>query len=344
MKQAEFSDSELNEKKLSSPWLIDGLEPYYTTEFGAAYLGNALDVMKNLSSNTVDLIMTSPPFALQRKKEYGNKEPSEYVEWFIPFAVEFKRILKPRGSLVIHIGGSWEKGKPVKNLYQYELLVRLCTELNYNLAQDLYWFNKAKLPGPAQWVTVNRWRLKDAVDQIFWLSKTPYPKADNRRVLKEYSDAMKQLLSDRNYYKPNVLRPSEHRISDKFYNGNRGAIHPNIFQYSNTESQSKYIRLCREYGIKPNPARYPVALPEFFISFLTNRGNKVLDPFAGSNATGEAAEKMERKWISIEKEPKYVQGSMFRFFDETILETKYGIQKQQHVISKDSQSDSASSI
>jgi len=308
-------------------WRINGIEPYYTTRFGATYLGDALDVMRNLRSNTVDLIMTSPPFALQRKKKYGNKEPNEYVKWFIPFAEEFKRILSTKGSLVIHIGGSWVKGKPLKNFYQYELLVKLCAELDFCLAQDLYWFNRAKLPGPAQWVTINRWRLKDAVDQIFWLSKTPYPKADNRKVLKEYSNAMKELLSDRNYYKPNVSRPSEHRISDKFYNSHNGAIHPNFFQYSNTDSQSKYIRLCRKYGIKPNPARYPIALPEFFINFLTNSGNKVLDPFAGSNATGEAAEKLGRRWISIEMELKYVQGSMLRFFDESMLETEYGFQK-----------------
>lgn len=313
-----------------SVWRIEGIEPYYTTELGAAYLGDALDIVKNLRSDTVDLIMTSPPFALLRKKKYGNEKPSEYAKWFIPFAEEFKRILKPRGSLVIHIGGSWVKGKPVKNYYQYELLVKLCNELGFYLAQDLYWFNRAKLPGPAQWVTVNRWRLKDAVDQIFWLSKTPYPKANNRRVLKEYSDAMKELLCDKNYYKPNVSRPSEHRISEKFYNGHKGAIHPNIFQYSNTDSQSKYIRLCRKFGIKPHPARYPIALPEFFIKFLTNRGNKIVDPFAGSNVTGEAAEKLERSWISIEIEPKYVQGSLFRFFDEVTLETKYGLRKQFH--------------
>jgi DNA modification methylase len=308
-------------------WRIEGVEPYYTTELGAAYLGDALDIMKNLRSDAVDLIMTSPPFALQRKKKYGNEKPSDYAKWFTPFAEEFKRILKPRGSLVIHIGGSWAKGKPVKNYYQYELLVKLCSELGFCLAQDLYWFNRAKLPGPAQWVTVNRWRLKDAVDQIFWLSKTPFPKANNRRVLKEYSDSMKELLCDRNYYKPNVSRPSEHRISEKFYNGHKGAIHPNIFQYSNTDSQSKYIRLCRKFGIRPHPARYPAALPEFFIRFLTNRCNRILDPFAGSNVTGEAAEKLGRRWVSIEIEPKYVQGSLLRFFDEITLETKYGVSK-----------------
>lgn len=313
---------------MTTVWRIVDTEPYYITESGAAYLGDASELIRRIHPNTVDLIMTSPPFALQRKKKYGNANAEDYVKWFAPFAEEFKRILKPKGSLVIHIGGSWVKGKPVKNIYQYELLTKMCKDLGFYLAQDLYWFNRAKLPGPAQWVTVNRWRLKDAVDQIWWLSKTPDPRASNKRVTKEYSKAMKNLLTNNNYYKPNVTRPSEHRISAKFYNGHKGAIHPNIFEFSNTDSQSRYIRLCRTYGVNPNPARYPVKLPEFFIKFLTNRGSKILDPFAGSNATGEAAETLGRRWISIDIESEYLRGSMFRFFDETILETRYGFSKR----------------
>jgi site-specific DNA-methyltransferase (cytosine-N4-specific) len=141
---------------------------------------------------------------------------------------------------------------------------------------------------------------------------------------------MKDLLSDNNYYKPNVLRPSEHKISANFYNGNGGAIPPNILQYGNTDSQSKYLKLCRRYGLKQNPARYPVKLPEFFIKFLTETGDIVLDPFAGSNATGEAAEKLGRHWISIEIDPTYVLGSMFRFYDKDVLESKFGF-----VVTKD---------
>jgi site-specific DNA-methyltransferase (cytosine-N4-specific) len=304
------------------------MKPYYSTRLGVAYLGDALNLMKRLRPNSVDLIMTSPPFALQRKKEYGNVEASGYVKWFIPFAEEFRRILKPTGSLVIHIGGSWIKKKPVKSLYHYELLITLCKDIKFYLAQDLYWFNKAKLPGPAQWVTVKRWRLKDAVDHVWWLSKTPYPKADNKKILKEYSSSMKELLRNNNYYKPNVLRPSEHKISDKFYNGHKGAIPANLLDYSNTDSRSKYILLCKKYGIKPHPARYPLGLPEFFIKFLTDRGDRVLDPFGGSYVTGEAAEKLGRKWMCFEIRPDYLRGSMLRFFDETTLETKYGFKKQ----------------
>jgi len=313
---------------MATAWAIEGREPQYTTALGAAYLGDALDLIKDLDSNSVNLMITSPPFALQRRKRYGNVDANGYIKWFLPFASEFRRVLKPNGSLVIHIGGSWVKGMPVKSIYQYELLVTLYREFNFFLAQDLYWFNKAKLPGPAQWVTVKRWRLKDAVDQIWWLSKTPYPKADNRRVLKKYSDSMKELLCNSSYYKPNVSRPSEHKISDKFYNGHKGAIHSNIFDYPNTDSKSKYMRLCRLYGMKPHPARYPHRIPEFFIKFLTNKGSKVLDPFGGSNVTGEAAETLGRKWMCFEIRHEYLQGSMFRFFDERTLETEYGFKSQ----------------
>ncbi len=318
---------------------IGASTPLYSTELGAAFVGNSLDLMKDLESDSIQLIMTSPPFALQKKKEYGNKAPDEYVEWFMPFAKEFKRIIKDDGSIVIDIGGSWTKGTPTKNLYQYELLLRMCSELGFYLDQDIYWFNKAKLPSPVQYVTVKGLRLKDAVDQIFWLSKTPNPKADNRRVLRQYSKSMQMLLGDKNYYKPNALRPSGYKISDNFYNGQGGSIPANLLdfsnveepdnllQYSNTESNSKYSKLCRQYGVKPHPARFPIQLPEFFINFLTDQGDVVLDPFAGSNVTGEAAEKWNRQWLSIELESCYLESSMFRFFDEGTLEKEHDFKK-----------------
>lgn len=292
---------------------IHEIEPSYETSMGVAYCGDAMELLKQLSSNSVNLIMTSPPFALTRKKPYDNINADTYVKWFLPFAHEFHRVLRPDGSLVIHMGGSWTRGKPIKNLYLFELLIKLCTDVKFYLAQDLYWFNKAKLPSPAQWVTVKRCRLKDAVDHLWWLSKTPYPKADNRKVLKEYSISMRELLQDPQYYKPRVKRPSGHMISDKFYNGNQGAIPANFFEFSNTDSQSKYLRMCRKQKIRPHPARYPLELPMFFIRFLTDEGDVVLDPFGGSNTTGEAAERLKRRWITFEIVPEYIEFSKFRF-------------------------------
>lgn len=292
---------------------IPGIEPFYQTSLGVAYCGDSLKLTKAIPSNYINLIMTSPPFALTRKKAYDNVDADKYVEWFMPFAYDFYRVLKPDGSLILHMGGSWVKGKPVKSLYLFELLLRLCKDVKFYLAQDLYWFNKAKLPGPAQWVTVNRWRLKDAVDHVWWLSKTTYPKANNKKVLIKYSKSMKELLQDPNYYKPNVERPSEHKISDKFYKKHNGAIPPNFFDFSNTNSQSKYLRMCRKYKMQPHPARYPIELPSFFIKFLTDKGDLVFDPFGGSNVTGQAAERLKRKWITFEIVPEYLEASKFRF-------------------------------
>lgn len=289
-------------------------EPYYKTDHGAAYLGDALELVKNIPDGMVNLIMTSPPFALNKKKPYGNEDASQYVEWFKPFAKEFWRVLATDGSLVIHIGGSWNRKQPTRSLYHFELLFELCRpeheSYKFYLAQDFYWFNPAKLPAPAEWVTIRRVRAKDAVDPIWWLSKSPFPKADNRRVLAPYSKAMLRLIEKGYNAGP---RPSGHNISLKFQKNNGGSIPPNLLAISNTDSNGEYLNSCRTSNIIPHPARYPIALPEFFIKFLTQEGDTVLDPFAGSNATGRAAENANRRWLCFEKNQTYLDGSKFRF-------------------------------
>lgn len=299
-------------------------EPYYKTQLGAAYLGDALELIKDVPDGRINLIMTSPPFALTKKKPYGNTEATQYVDWFKPFAREFWRVLTDDGSLVIHIGGSWNKGQPTRSLYHFELLFELCRpeqeEFKFYLAQDFYWFNPAKLPAPAEWVTVKRVRLKDAVDPIWWLSKTPNPKANNRNVLAPYSKAMKKLL-EKGYN--SGLRPSGHNISDTFQQDHGGAIPPNLLAISNTESNSDYLRSCRAAKLPAHPARYPVELPDFFIRFLTDGDDWILDPFAGSNTTGQAAENNLCRWIAFEKDSLYLRGSMFRFRQPTLCTKCY---------------------
>jgi len=284
--------------------------PSYSTSYGAAYCGDSRELMTHLLDSSVDLIVTSPPFGLRRKKEYGNVDADRYVDWFLVFAKEFYRILKKDGSLVIDIGGSWKRGEPTKSLYNFELVVALCGDVGFHLAQDFYWFNPAKLPSPAEWVTVRRIRVKDAVNTVWWLSKTPFPRANNKRVLKPYSNSMLELLEKG--YKPK-LRPSGHDISGNFSNDRGGAIPPNLLTIANTESNGTYLRSCREAGIKPHPARYPKELPEFFIRLLTEEGNLVLDPFAGSNVTGEAADGLKRRWVAFELSSEYLKASKFRF-------------------------------
>ena len=286
----------------------------FDTTYGKIVNSDSLDYMRDsIVDESIDLIMTSPPFALLRKKDYGNVEAERYVNWFKDFALEFHRILKPEGSLVIDIGGSWVPGQPVRSLYHFELLLMLCKEANFYLAQEFYWWNPAKLPTPAEWVNIRRIRVKDAVNSVFWLSKSPWPKASNKRVLVPYSDSMLDLLE--NGYSAK-LRPSGHDISNKFQKNNGGAIPPNLLAIPNTESNSQYLRDCKENNIKPHPARFPATLPEFFIRMLTDRNDLVLDPFAGSCVTGEVCEKLERRWICCETVEQYITGAKFRFNKE----------------------------
>lgn len=254
--------------------------------------------------------MTSPPFGLVRKKDYGNADANEYVEWFRDFGAEFHRILKDSGSLVIDIGGAWNKGVPTRSLYHFKLLIMLCEEMGFHLAQEFYWWNPARLPTPAEWVTVRRVRVKDAINTVWWLSKTPWPRASNRRVLQPYSPAMKSLL--KNGYRAKK-RPSGHDISEKFSVDNGAAIPPNLIAIPNTESNSFYLRYCEENGLKPHPARYPAELPELFIRMLTDEGDTVIDPFAGSCVTGEVCERLERKWMCIELLEEYCHAALGRF-------------------------------
>lgn len=286
------------------------LAVYHETHLGCIYHGDSLAMMKCREEASVDLIMTSPPFALTRKKDYGNEQEDAYLEWFRDFAEQFHRILKDDGSLVIDLGGAWKPGLPVRSLYHFKLLIMLCEEYGFHLAQEFYWWNPSKLPTPAEWVNVRRIRVKDGINTVWWLSKTPWPRASNRRVLQPYSNSMKTLLS--NGYKPK-LRPSGHDISEKFAIDNGAAIPPNLIAIPNTESNSSYMRYCREKDIKPHPARFPAALPEYFIRMVTDAGDMVLDPFGGSCVTGEVAERLGRNWICAEIVEAYLQGAKGRF-------------------------------
>jgi DNA modification methylase len=236
-------------------------KPFYTTEMGSAYLGDSLAIMKALPAKSVNLVCTSPPFALCRKKEYGNEDEEEYIEWFMPFAQEIHRLLADDGSFVVDLGGAYIPGHPVRSIYQFELLVRLVKEVGFFLAQEFFHYNPARLPAPAEWVNVRRIRVKDSVNVVWWLSRSQNPKADNRRVLVPYSESMRGLL--KNGYKAK-LRPSGHDISPNFSKDNGGAIPSNVLEMSNTESNSYYLRRCKEEGIKAHPARFPSNFPEFF--------------------------------------------------------------------------------
>lgn len=293
--------------------LSNNLAALYQTNLGQQLVADSRTVLIQLPQNSVDLIVTSPPFALLREKSYGNESQAEYVSWLMNFGLLSRSVLKETGSLVIDLGGAYERGRPIRSLYNYRVLLDFCDKLQFRLAEEFFWYNPAKLPSPIEWVNKRKIRAKDSVNTIWWFSKSDFPKADVANVLAPYSARMNALLKNaKKFYKP-ALRPSGHDISASFDKDNGGAIPSNLLQIPNTESNSQYLRACKDFDFERHPARFPEALPQFFIEFLTNPGDSVVDIFSGSNTTGYVADKLRRNWISIELDREYAISSSLRF-------------------------------
>ncbi|AWC83689.1 site-specific DNA-methyltransferase [Salmonella enterica] len=311
---------------------------YYKTELGKLYLGDSLDVLNDEDISKyvgkVNLIVTSPPFPLNNKKKYGNEIGEAYREWFKKLTPIFNQLLADDGSLVIEIGNAWEPERPVQSTLHLECLFEMTKQKNseLRLIQEFICYNPAKLPSPAQWVTVNRLRTVDSYTHVWWLAKTDYPKADNKKVLRPYSKSMRKLLERQTYNAG--MRPSEHKISEKgFLKDHGGSISHNFFElepidesrevrlphnvmsFSNVSSNDFFIRKCKEMGIKPHPARMNKGIVNFFIDFLTDENDLIFDPFGGSNTTGFCAELKKRRWLAIEADEKYAEQSKVRFED-----------------------------
>lgn len=313
----------------------------FQTEKGKIIEGNSIELLntelKEELRSSVNLIITSPPFPLNNKKQYGNEKGEDYLKWFIDMAPIFSDLLTDDGSLVIEIGNSWVSERPVQSLLHLECLFGLVKhpDANLRLIQEFICYNPSKLPSPAQWVTVNRFRTVDSYTHVWWIAKNDFPKADNSKVLRPYSKSMQQLLKRQSYN--SGKRPSEHQISEEgFLKDNGGSIAHNFFEmealdekrdvrlphsvmsFSNTNSNDYFLKTCREKEITPHPARMSGGLVNFFIQFLTDEGDLVLDPFSGSNTTGYCAEKLNRKWVSFEIKEDYIDQAIIRFSDPNL--------------------------
>ncbi len=264
-----------------------------------------------LDPNSVQLLFSSPPYPLTRPKAYGNLPPEQHITWLLDVLEETRFALKHDASLVLNVGDVWESGQPTQSTYPFELLLAL-TRSGYHLCQAFMWHNPARLPGPAEWVTVRRERVTHATEHVFGLARTPHPKADNRRVLRAYSDSMRARINAGG--ERGARRPSGHQHrAGAFARDNGGSIPHNLLQIANSSSNDAYLEACREHNETPHPARAPEALSDFFIEFLTDLGDWVLDPFAGSNTTGASAERLGRNWIGFERSLAYAHTSRHRF-------------------------------
>lgn len=320
---ANHGDSTLAERfSNGTAWQLWGIEPpptprlAYATTRGQIYHSKIEQFLDSDDGKAirgkVKLVFTSPPYPLNRKKKYGNLNGPEYVAWISSLAPRLCDLLTKDGSIVMEIGNSWEPGQPTMSTLAIEALLKFKEVGGLQLCQQFICYNPARLPSPAQWVNVERCRVKDSFTQVWWFSRTARPDASNKRVLKEYSPSMLGLLKRRKYNAGK--RPSEHDIgAESFFKNHGGAIPSNVLTFANTSAGDAYLRHCARLDLQPHPARMPVGLAEFFIKFLTSPRNLVLDPFGGSNVTGATAERLKRRWITVEANGHYIQGSMGRF-------------------------------
>lgn len=286
----------------------------FVTPNGCALWGLAEEAASVIDHGSVRLLLTSPPYALQTSKRYGNLSGQEYVDWLCSIIERLMPVMQSNGSLLLNLGDAWNKNSPTISLYQERTIIALQDRLGLNLCQRMLWHNPSALPVPTNYVGVERIRLKQAIECLWWLSPEDRPYADNKAILEPYSDRMAQLIKKGGQGRSK--KPSGHATREgSFSVDNGGSISPNIFKIPNSGDQA-YTKRCRELGLPAHPARMPLALASKMVEFLSRPDEIVFDPFGGSGTTARAAEDLGRRWISTEAAREYIEGSKIRFSRE----------------------------
>jgi DNA modification methylase len=284
----------------------------YENDLGAILWAESEALESIIDNESIDLIITSPPYNLNRSKSYEYKQSEEeHVRWLTARAEAWKSLLTRRGSVMLNMGDCWIPGRPEMSLWQERVILNMVDRLGYHLCEKCFWHSPSKMPSPAEWVTVRRVRVTPAVESIWWLSKTPHPKANNRNVLSPYSESMKRVLEKGTNA---GFRPSGYVVREgAFSTDNGGSIPHNLLVSSHTASNTPYLRRCREAGIKPHPARFPESLPKLAIELTTDPGDTVMDPFGGSLTTAEVCNTLGRRFIVGERNREFIEGGLLRF-------------------------------
>lgn len=253
------------------------------------YQGDVLELLKSMESNSVDLVITSPPYSdLKTYIDNPGIHPDKYVEWFIPICVEICRIIKPTGSFILNINDKVE-GR-FRHPYVFDLISEIHKKTNLKMFERLFWNKLKSLP--------NKSRFGDRIEYLFWFAKSKdfYFNIDELRT--EYSEAsikrMKMPLKKR------FSRTQENQTSaeyKKWEPNPKGALPTTLV---NISSETKRIS-------DKHVAVYPVELVEYFIKGSTKEGDLVLDPFMGTGTTGVAAKNLGRNWIGFDIQSEYVE-------------------------------------
>lgn len=279
--------------------------------------GDCLEVVKKLPDESVDLIFTSPPYADQRKDVYGGVHPDKYVEWFIPRAGEFLRVLKPTGSFVLNIKERVVSGE--RHTYVLELILAM-RQQGWLWTEEYMWHKKNSAPG--KWPN----RFRDNWERLLHFTKNKHFKMFQSEVMVPVGDWAESRLK-------NLSETDKIRDTSKVGSG----FGKNVSNWVGRDMvyPTNVLHMATECYNRGHAATFPVALPEWFIKLFTNVGDVVLDPFVGSGTTCVAAKKLSRQWMGIDTESEFVQLARERLAGITLKQNGNGVH---HEVTQDGKS------
>ena len=298
----------------------------YETPEGQAVWAEAQTAAGSLSSGSLQLIFTSPPYPILKGRQYGTFTEADIINLIVNCAREWKRSLTDDGSIVLNFKDVWlpksQTGGAVRSLYQERLLLSLIDDVGLHFADRHFWKNPSHTP-ESSWVTVQRVRCNQDVESLLWLSKSPNPFADNRPVM---VDAKQSTIDTYRLRAARALKgtlklstgPSTQKNNfeeqmEAVSNGHTLKVIPrNLLELSNANNHAKLKEVLTKNGLPRHDAMMPVQLAEFFIRFLTSAGDTVYDPFLGSGTTALAAQNTGRKWLGCDRSLPHLLASALR--------------------------------
>lgn len=290
----------------------------FSTNLGVALWGSCEDVFQRLDE-PISLCLTSPPYALQFPRSYGNPSAAEYVDWLCALIEPIVKRLMPGGSIALNVSNDiFESKSPARSLYRERLAIALHDRLGLWKMDELVWANPSKAPGPVRYASIERTQLNVGWEPVLWFCNDPkLVRSDNRRVLQEHNEQHLKLMARGGETRTAQYGDGANRLRvGSFGRTTPGKIPRNVLSYGHRCADQ---RLARDYaksvGIASHGAAMPLKLARFLVEFLTRENDLVVDPFAGWSTTGKAAELSGRRWLCSERAGEYVLSGAQRFRD-----------------------------
>jgi len=293
-----------------------------STKHGVCLWSSSDDVFKDVIDEPIHLILTSPPYPLKTPRAYGNVDVRAYVEFVCEALEPIVKKMAQGASLALNVSNDiFEDKSPARSTYLERLIIAIEDELGLSKMDTLQWVSN-KAPGPIAWASKKRYQLNVGYEPILWFCNNPHLCfADNRRVLMPHEDKHKKFIESGGLKTATVNADGNYRKkAGSFSNRTDGKIPRNVLNFSNyCHSGRKVGRYAKSLGIAPHSAKMPVPLASFLIQYLSRPNDLVVDPFAGTLTTAEAAEHNDRRWVCTEKIWEYIRQSFVRFGDDTFF-------------------------